>query len=321
MALLRRAALVALAILAGCVPTLEGRGSLVDEPRVLAVQAEPAEAAPGQAMGFRALYVDPLVEAPATAIEWAYCTDRAPLDRLEPVSPRCLTDQAEWLVPIGNGANAAGPLPGDGCRQFGPNPPAAPAGEPALRPVDPDRTGGFYQPVRLLVGGAAFVTYQSRIRCAVAGTTLEQANELTRRSSINANPVILALEEVTPEGLKPIAPDAPHAVVSGAAARLRVSWPSCPDAAVCGGAERYVLFDPVERVVAERREAMRVSWFATAGTFENERTAVEPGEETPSASENVWQAGTMPGEVRLWVVLRDDRGGTSWQRYRLNVAP
>ena len=36
-------------------------------------------------------------------------------------------------------------------------------------------------------------------------------------------------------------------------------------------------------------------------------------EETP--------APDTSGDVALWVVLRDDRGGTAWQRHRVRVVP
>jgi hypothetical protein len=36
-------------------------------------------------------------------------------------------------------------------------------------------------------------------------------------------------------------------------------------------------------------------------------------------TETQWIAPTTAGEVKLWVVVRDDRGGSSWEEYRVNV--
>ncbi|MGC4067075.1 MAG: hypothetical protein QM784_21040, partial [Polyangiaceae bacterium] len=42
---------------AGCRPDVEGRASLVETERVLAIRSEPAEAAPGASVSYSALYV------------------------------------------------------------------------------------------------------------------------------------------------------------------------------------------------------------------------------------------------------------------------
>ena len=43
-----------------CVPDLDVDESIIDAPRVLAIQAEPAEAKPNEAVAYRALLVDRL---------------------------------------------------------------------------------------------------------------------------------------------------------------------------------------------------------------------------------------------------------------------
>jgi hypothetical protein len=63
---------------------------------------------------------------------------------------------------------------------------------------------------------------------------------------------------------------------------------------------------------------MSVSWFATDGTFEADRTG--RGEEDEiSAAPNRWTAPDQPGPVHLWIVLRDSRGGTAWAEEVLEV--
>jgi hypothetical protein len=39
----------------------------------------------------------------------------------------------------------------------------------------------------------------------------------------------------------------------------------------------------------------------------------------PFQAENGWSAPSEPGAVRLWVVLRDGRGGVGYGGYRLEI--
>jgi hypothetical protein len=70
--------------------------------------------------------------------------------------------------------------------------------------------------------------------------------------------------------------------------------------------------------VASRRESLRVSWFTSAGRFAEERTGRSEGEADVSFSDNTWQAPAA-GVARIWVVLRDDRGGVGWRSYTLRA--
>jgi hypothetical protein len=351
----RRAALALFALASGlttvaCIPELADGSSRVDSPRVIAVRAEPAEAQPGRPVTYTALYADASGELAVAPIDWAYCLLRKPLSELGPVNRGCFvaTDD-DALLSLGAGLTAMGTLPRDGCRLFGPTPPPPRDGEPVGRPVDPDATGGFYQPVRLRVedgAGEAYALFEHRITCGAAGTTQEQALELTRRGRPNANPIPAPLllargsEVITlPGGDAP-----PLDVAPGETLRLGTAWPDCPEVGVCGdgicsadedrarclmdcrtpagcgGAEHYVAFDPASRAVVLRRESLRVAWLATGGVFAEERTGREP-DDLRRDSENAWTAPDTPGEVTLWIVLRDDRGGTAWQRHRVRVVP
>lgn len=131
-------------------------------------------------------------------------------------------------------------------------------------------------------------------------------------------------------------------VQAGARIALRVAWASCPttDAChdgVCGpdetstscpadcatphactGAERFVAFDIETQALADQRESIAVAWFATAGSFDSDRTGRSAADPAVT-SDNGWTAPATPGPVRLWVVLRDDRGGTGWAEYALEV--
>jgi hypothetical protein len=63
---------------------------------------------------------------------------------------------------------------------------------------------------------------------------------------------------------------------------------------------------------------MRVSWFATAGSFSDDRTGREE-HDLATFSDVQWTAPSTPGVVHLWVVLRDARGGVDWSSFDVTV--
>jgi hypothetical protein len=123
---------------------------------------------------------------------------------------------------------------------------------------------------------------------------------------------------------------------------LEVAWAACPVVDACGdgvcgpdepgntcttdcnppkgctGAERYVIFDLRSKQVLDTREGIHVSWFATGGSFDIDRTGRD-GTDTTTTSDNGWTAPSQPGPVHLWVVLHDDRGGIGWAGYAFDV--
>lgn len=316
---------------AACLPELEVDLARVDEPRILAVGAEPAEVAPGEAATLTALYADASGTLSKAPLAWSLCTARRPLAELGPVDRECLAG-GDALLSLGAGVSVVAEVPADACRLFGPEPPPASAGEPSGRPVDPDPSGGYYQPV-VLAGDDASALYQLRIACGLAGATQQQAAEFRRRYRPNVAPAVV---EFGRAGGRSLAQGEPLVVGAGEAVALRVRWETCPEEPVCGdgwctldeddaacagdcaggrgcgGAEAYLSFDPGALALTERREAIRVAWFATAGRFDAAGTgrAADDGE---PASDNVWTAPEERGPATIWVVLRDDRGGVAWR--------
>ncbi len=61
-----------------------------------------------------------------------------------------------------------------------------------------------------------------------------------------------------------------------------------------------------------------MSWFSSSGELDEERSDEDPAEELPAAT-NTFTAPNEPGELRVWAVVRDDRGGVSWRAGRLRV--
>ena len=326
-------------MMVGCLPEVGADLSRVDEPRILAVRAEPAEVAPGEPATFTALYADAGGELATAPLDWAFCTARRPLAELGPVNRTCLAAKGEALLPLGEGLSVGGAPPMDACRRFGPEPPTAEPGQPTGRVVDPDLTGGYYQPLRILPPGedSELSLLQLRLRCGLAGATQQQASEYRTRYKPNVAPAVAGL---TADGAEAAA----VSVKAGTELALRVAWAVCPVEAVCGdglcsldesidncagdctdsagcsGAETYLRFDPITLELAESREAIGVAWFATDGTYTQARTG-RAADELVATSDNAWTAPDAAGPVTLWVVLRDDRGAAGWRRVDVEVAP
>jgi hypothetical protein len=342
-------ALALFALLPACVPELDDRSFLVTGPSLLAITSTPAEAAPPAAITYRALYVDE--NGPRSAdLSWAFCVARQALTDSGTVSPDCLAPSGDSLTLIGSGPSATGPLPSDSCRLFGPDPPDAVTGMPAGRPVDPDPTGGFYQPVRLLVSdaGDVYTIGATRIACGLAGGTATVSSEFAMRYRDNENPAVASLSLVRASGTTRITPDVPGAlpgatVMRGESVTLHATWAACPTTPICGdgicgidetamscpadcttpvgctGSEQYLLYDLATSSLVAQREVITVAWYATGGTLADDTSGRDQSEADMPSLDNPWVAPTAAGEVRLWLVVRDDRGGVGWQSYRVQV--
>jgi hypothetical protein len=67
-------------------------------------------------------------------------------------------------------------------------------------------------------------------------------------------------------------------------------------------------------------EQLYVQYFTTGGTFEFASVVVyDPRQGRLSNSENEYRAPKAPGQYDLWMVLRDNRGGVSWERTSIDV--
>ena len=384
---MRRATALLLAAIAGCAPDLETDDTRVAAGQVLAVRAEPAEAAPDTPVTLTALVAGPDGTVREASLIWNVCSVRKTLTEAGGVAAGCLLARE---TPDAEGAEVTLTVPKDACRLFGPDPPPPPVPESAApgeaevdagvddapasgeeepvvvsapprpgRPADPDFTGGYQQPIVLFTAPeAAPVVVGLRLTCGAPGATRVEAAELRRFGHANGRPSPTSFEASVDGGagawraLPGEGEAAPLEVAPGARVSLRVTWPACPaegkdacgdgicgpredatgcaaDCAMphpCGGAERYVLLDPVSGDVRERREGLRLSWWSTAGAFEAPRTGTPAeGDDGPrgavpvTQSENVFTAPTRPGVYTLWVVMRDERGGADWRSGRVRV--
>jgi hypothetical protein len=254
---------------------------------------------------------------PSATLDWAFCEDRNPLANLGPVSATCAQRTGGTFVELGHAPSETAPVPREACRLFGPDVPSAEPGQPPGRPVDADSTGGYFQPVRLAAGDQIAIGLV-RITCEVPGATADQTTQLTTYNHPNANP---AIDSLTSSALGNLPLEGEGTTPAARAQRfeLTATWAKCdPVATACTGSEGYAYLDPLSHTVVRAREQIRASWFATGGTFDDDRTgrdATDPTNDTP----NGWTAPSTPGVVHVWVVLRDDRGGVGWSSYVFDV--
>ena len=343
---------------ASCAPEFSDRSSAVTGLRVLAIRGTPAEVVPGKEVAYQLLVVDPQGEVPAPRADWSYCTQPKPTSELNDVATACF-DNPSVVTKFGQGAAPTGQIPVNACAQFGPDVPQPAKGmgtdasgnqvtQTQGRPTDADSTGGYYQPVILRVSsdGASLPTLaETRVRCGLAGSTGEQFEQFNARTKLNENPELSAVSVTNLGNAELTGSDAasPLAVSPAQGLRLRAAWPACPVTPACGdgicspgetiqacpddcttpkgcgGSEPFAYLDPEQHVLVDRHESMRVSWFASRGSFESDHTGRPESEFSELSTDNTWTAPAEPGPVFLWVVLRDDRGGVDWRSFKVDV--
>ncbi len=325
-------------ILLGCVPDLDVDESRLNAPRVLAIASDPAEARAGETVSFTALYAGQdgvIEEAP---LDWAFCLTRPSPSELSPYASSCVAWEGEGLISIGVGSSVRGAVPREACRLFGPDPPPVGEDGAAGRPIDPDPTGGYRIPLRVIEpDDDAIAMGELRVSCGVAGATQALSAAFRRRYRANVAPMVaLTLHD---EAGAPIEGSA----VLGSRITLRVAIPTCATedvcgdglcgideeldscvadcgapSAGCGGQERYLRYDPASASLVTERESLRLSWYATRGALELERNGLSSDAPSGGVLENTWTA-TEPGEATIVVVARDDRGGANWVTRTITV--
>jgi hypothetical protein len=180
-------------------------------------------------------------------------------------------------------------------------------GQPPLRPRDPDITGGYYQPLRLVDGDVTgFALERNKCDLAQAGSDIAAQYAMTYMP--NANPTLQPLTATVNGATVGL-----DALPAGAVVDFATSW--TPDSV-----ESFPVFDQSSVSLVTHRESMRVSWFANDGSFMHEVTGRE--EDDPATdTDNQWTAPTMAGTVHVWLVLRDSRGGVDFAAYDVTVVP
>ncbi len=298
----------ALGVVSACFPSFEDRPWLVKDVRIVAVRGTPAEAEPNALVIFDALIASPSGLSTA-AISWAFCMSPRRVEERTGVTAACANgDQLQAIT------NPAAVL-ADACARFGPNPPPTSSGEPPLRPADPDPTGGYYLPVRAAItdpstGNEVSAFGFHRIRCDLAGATRPVFEEYQDRYTQNVNPTIGRIVVIDDAGQEQDASAGPR-VAAGTSVTIRVQ--PGDDAA-----EPYVVYDVANNLLRDRIEDLTVNWNVSAGELSRGRQTVAGDAEVRSL-ETTWTAPDAAGTSRMWVVLRDARGGSDWMSFDVTV--
>lgn len=347
-----------LALAIACQPEFTERTSLVTDVRVLAVRSDPAESDPDPAVTVNYSALVAGVDGTQTNIplDWAFCTLATPVNELNDVSPQCFNVTAPYIIPFGTGLMAMASIPSDlgvdACNQFGPDVPAPVDGGPPGRPADPDSTGGYYQPVRVLFWRGDhydFTLAQTRVHCNLPGATLEVFSDYRKRYQLNRNPEIDSMVASTSSAAgMPLKTedqgDSGLVVTRGTAVHLTANYAKCPPVPACGngiceasenmtcpadcpmtatpgcsGAEAYVYYDLVSGMLVPRREAIRLSWYTNQGSYTDDRTGNTEDQADATSTQNTWTAPSVAGTATVWAVIRDSRGGLSWKSYKIKV--
>lgn len=308
------APLLALGLLAA---GLAGCGASFDSPtlltklRLLALQAEPVNPAPGDTTTLTPLVYSPSSATAALEWSWSWCPLLGQPDDgyLCPIS----YDDASALLAA---AGVTAPVPAfdlgaDPTASFtNPFPPDVLAtlcadgfdGQPV------DCTNGF--PIRLSVRVTEGAATQ-------LGTTVVSL-PIAAGAVSNANPVPGALSVDLPAGTETL-DDAGSVEVPRLKDNVLHVAIDDSQAETYGGSG-------LDSGTATRRETLLVSWFAERGGFHDARTLFIDGVESlADATSNKWNPPAAREDAaptsRLIVVVRDDRGGVGWTSATASLEP
>jgi hypothetical protein len=102
-------------------------------------------------------------------------------------------------------------------------------------------------------------------------------------------------------------------IPAGATVTLTLEW-------TAESAESFPLIDLQSLALADGRESLQASWFATTGQLSSARTGGSAGD-LATTSDNTWTAPQSTGLAFLWAVLRDSRGGSAAWTQQVEVVP
>ncbi len=224
-----------------------------------------------------------------------------------------MTDSGDGIMALPSGTTSTAIVPLNACALFGPDPPPQMPGMPPLRPRDPDVSGGYYQPVRARFNGLQGFGLE-RVTCDLAQAGAAIAIQFAMQYKANNNPTISTVTAAfSGQTITAFPGNATVSVPQGTKVDLNAAWPM-------DSVESYPVYDIVQQQIITHREAMRVSWFATDGTFEHDTTGRDETEMEVS-TDNLWTAPSSGETVHVWAVLRDSRGGVDWQSFDVQVTP
>lgn len=299
--------------LAACKPSVGQPPSLISDDTLLAVRGEPAEVSPGRPVTYSFLLASPAGTVGDAQALWDICQTPKPPSESNAVASACTGAPDAGVASVGQTFSA--PVPSKACQLFGPIAPPQAAGQPAVRPRDPDSTGGYYLPVQVWLPGVgsspASGFAMERITCNLANAASTVSADFSSRYQANQDPAIDHVD-LTDAGGNRLALDAgPPSLSAGAVVSLELVLAE-------GALETFPVYDVEKEVLVDQQETVQVSWFISGGSVSHDRTTVDA---TLLSSDNTWTLPSAAGTYFLWLVARDARGGTDWRSYSVEIAP
>src|SRR5262249_49951933 len=139
-----------------------------------------------------------------------------------------------------------------------------------------------------------------RIGCSPAGASLDLATEFAKEYVPNQNPKLTALTAAVDGQVVSL-----DSIPKGRTVTFEASWSA-------DSAETFPVVDTLNQVLVPHREALDLSWYASAGSFSSDRTG-RAANEMEADTRNTWRSPKTPGVAHLWLVLRDSRGGLDFK--------
>jgi hypothetical protein len=286
----------------------------ISKLRPLGVQLEPAEGGPGEIVTARLLLASPDPEAEAQArVRWELCAFSGGRDEF--FACPSLPDGTSLGIELGEGMEVAIDLAV--LEAFG-----------VTARALCDQIGDLTLPDFIELPGCRR-GYDATLRYTITeadGTervgirTLPLLfDEEAEREDRNRNPALLGL---LVDG-EPHDPNEERVIDLSEGTRLSLQALVNTD-----DAQSYTFPDPAnpsERLPA-LREQYQIAWHTTHGSFRNGRTFFAEGVAPPAELQMnqlrlAQRRAAQPGDlVRVWVVLRDDRGGVDWGEWRFRIA-
>ena len=277
--------------------------SQVTKFRILAVQADPPEVAPGDGATLKLLFADPAGEGRDVEIVWLTC-----VGEFSPTSDISTGCEPIWLPQIASAAEGGDeyPIPFTpmGILDLLPEGEEdvtvtavviACAGGDLPGPEDISLAGEIEGMKDLCKGGDGLVAVKSFI---ISGS-----------DSPNTNPEI---REMYIEG---------ESLAEGETAFHRctgdVECREDVEIDVFLTDDSYENYEQVKFGKTETvEERTYVSWFVTGGSFNRDRSGTD---KQPGPYDVIWMPPRGGGKFDLWVVAHDVRGGVSWQAYSIEA--
>jgi hypothetical protein len=307
-----------LVVVGGCSSDLPA-ANFIDKLRVLAVQAQPPEVAPGDTTALHVLAVEPLIPSldgsaprPLTAV-WLACALPAGTLTVQP----CTSDSVIIGTDLDASYSAAADALGGG----------AASTEVLITVAVADNDAGALACIGDIANNNGVPTDPDH--CVVSIKRLTISDPMQRTVPANQNPALADFYATTPSGFAETLDDG-NGVWQFAPSEDKAQWDIAAHRAP----------DAAERKADGTYEALSVSWFTTAGHLDGGRSlylppdcnsATECPDQLPEdGADTLWFAPTRDqasdvvdasGLVDFWAVIRDDRGGVGWRSGSLSVTP